>query len=523
MPNPIRSVLMLAAGLILAASAPLAAQSCTPAPVRALEIGSEQRGSFDERSCPAGVRQAAAIYSLEVTDEQPLEITMVTEGQRDVRSSTGSTIARRPITAAISVLQGEQTLMQDLGMGGTARLRHVFVPGSYRVLVMSDGEATRFTIAVRPTNRERLSRTFCTGADARLSITAGETRRGTTRTSDCRVNSGIFGQPLRQVYRMDVDRTTTVLVSAESRAYEAAVELRSADGRSLGDAVQDPTFGQQGRIRATLEPGTYHILVGGDAGGRDEGAYTLTTEVIPNDVLTVRDPVYAELRPSSRRNAAGGHYDEWRFLGRAGDQITFGLRAASFIPWVEIGHYHSDGEWHGFGTMDGTAPDTPLMGELRLQEGGEIVLRTGSLRAGGSGRYLVTLGGATGGIAGERRSVPRPAEALAAFSTARDAFQAERFAEAAAAFAESYEMMPEQNRSSTSFFWAFSVYRQAEQLARANTAGDAATARRAASLFREVIGILERHPGSHEQYEEVLGAARQFLANQEAVAAAGGG
>ncbi|CAN5842878.1 hypothetical protein BH23GEM6_BH23GEM6_09810 [soil metagenome] len=101
-----------------------------------------------------------------------------------------------------------------------------------------------------------------------------------------------------------------------------------------------------------------------------------------------------------------------------------------------------------------------------------------------------------------------------------EALNASRFEEAenmlslAAQYATTAEM-----RGQISFLRGFAIYRQAEGIARANTAGNVAQARRAVALFQRAEPLVRA--GQHAQRTEVLGAIQQYIDNQQAIIRAG--
>lgn len=111
---------------------------------------------------------------------------------------------------------------------------------------------------------------------------------------------------------------------------------------------------------------------------------------------------------------------------------------------------------------------------------------------------------------GDRENVAR-----VILSMAGPALQANRFAEAAGLLeiAQNYAEGP--TRSEVNFFLGYSYYKQGEAIARANTEGSAADARRALEFFRRALPLLEG--SAHAQAATVAGAARQYIENQEAI------
>ncbi|MBA4158776.1 MAG: tetratricopeptide repeat protein [Gemmatimonadetes bacterium] len=112
--------------------------------------------------------------------------------------------------------------------------------------------------------------------------------------------------------------------------------------------------------------------------------------------------------------------------------------------------------------------------------------------------------------------------AQAIYSMAAAPLRAERWSEAETLLAMAHGYAAGTTRSDIAFYWGVSLYRQAEAIARANTQGRAADARRALAIFERALPRLQEsnNPGA----AQVVGAAREYIANQQAIiqAARGG-
>jgi tetratricopeptide (TPR) repeat protein len=100
-----------------------------------------------------------------------------------------------------------------------------------------------------------------------------------------------------------------------------------------------------------------------------------------------------------------------------------------------------------------------------------------------------------------------------------EALNANRFEEAESMLALANQYATGEMRGQISFLQGFAVYRQAETIARANTQGNVAQARRAVALFQRAEPLVRA--GQHAQRNEVLGAIQQYLDNQNAIIRAG--
>jgi tetratricopeptide (TPR) repeat protein len=95
------------------------------------------------------------------------------------------------------------------------------------------------------------------------------------------------------------------------------------------------------------------------------------------------------------------------------------------------------------------------------------------------------------------------------------AIQASNWPDAATTLQTAHEFASGTLRSDIAFYWGYAVYKQGEAIARANGQGDAGQARRALEFFQTAVPILQG--SQHAQAAEVLGGARQYIDNQEAI------
>jgi len=95
------------------------------------------------------------------------------------------------------------------------------------------------------------------------------------------------------------------------------------------------------------------------------------------------------------------------------------------------------------------------------------------------------------------------------------AITAGNFSEAVDILRPALEFAPAAQRGQISFFIGFSLFRQAEAIARANTQGTAGDAERAIALFRQVPQHVQG--SGHTDAQTVLNATQQYMENQEAI------
>lgn len=96
-----------------------------------------------------------------------------------------------------------------------------------------------------------------------------------------------------------------------------------------------------------------------------------------------------------------------------------------------------------------------------------------------------------------------------------NAFQANNFSEAASSLALAAQYATGDLRSNVNFLWAFSLFRQGEAIARANTQGRAADAQRAMEFFNRALPLAQQ--SSNAQAGQVVDALNQYIANQQAI------
>mgnify|MGYP006203458779 CR=1 FL=1 len=104
------------------------------------------------------------------------------------------------------------------------------------------------------------------------------------------------------------------------------------------------------------------------------------------------------------------------------------------------------------------------------------------------------------------------------YNTGAQAFQANNFAEAASILSTAHNYATGDVRANVAFLWAFSLFRQGETIARANTQGGAADAQRALDFFNRALPLARQ--SSNPQAAQVISALEQYIANQEAIIAA---
>lgn len=148
-------------------------------------------------------------------------------------------------------------------------------------------------------------------------------------------------------------------------------------------------------------------------------------------------------------------------------------------------------------------------------ENGHIRLALLQMEAGNRQAALQSLERAAAG--GNQANVAR-----AIYSMGADALRAGQWAEAENLFEMAHGYASDDIRSDISFYWGLALYRQGEEVAQANAqTGSAAEARRALELFQQAASRLQA--SNNAQAAEVLGAAQEYIANQEAIIAASGG
>lgn len=101
------------------------------------------------------------------------------------------------------------------------------------------------------------------------------------------------------------------------------------------------------------------------------------------------------------------------------------------------------------------------------------------------------------------------------FSMGGDALKANRFNEASDVLEMAARYASGSMTSDISFFRGYALYKQAEAIAKANTQGSAAEARRALPMFQRALELVRS--SSHASAAQVAQAAQQYIENQEAI------
>ena len=108
-------------------------------------------------------------------------------------------------------------------------------------------------------------------------------------------------------------------------------------------------------------------------------------------------------------------------------------------------------------------------------------------------------------------SVPDTVPVRVLMTRGTEALKSTQWAEAADLFSTAHQREPEgELRSQIAFFWAYSLYKHAEELARENTSGDPAVAKQVMELMEQSRKLLQNreHPGR----ERILNAIDEYAA-----------
>lgn len=199
----------------------------------------------------------------------------------------------------------------------------------------------------------------------------------------------------------------------------------------------------------------------------------------------------------------------YQSLDRTADAIRIGEQATQQFPddvqlWARYGDILRQSDRHA----DAVRAYTQVINADPSYEGIFIRRALSQTAAGNRQAALADLERAAQG--GDRQQV-----AQAIFAMASGPLRANNYTEAANLLSMAHQYASGAMRNQISFFWGFSLYRQAEAIARANTQGNVAQARRAIELFQRSIPLVQG--SGHEQAAQVVGAARQYIENQEAI------
>ncbi len=105
------------------------------------------------------------------------------------------------------------------------------------------------------------------------------------------------------------------------------------------------------------------------------------------------------------------------------------------------------------------------------------------------------------------------------FGMGGQALERNAFGEAAELLSMAHDYAEGEQRSNISFYWGYALYKQGEAIAKANTQGNVGDARRALALFQRALPLVSA--SNNADAAQVADAARQYIANQEAIIAAG--
>jgi tetratricopeptide (TPR) repeat protein len=105
------------------------------------------------------------------------------------------------------------------------------------------------------------------------------------------------------------------------------------------------------------------------------------------------------------------------------------------------------------------------------------------------------------------------------FSMAGESIKANNFSEAAGLLESAHGYAAGSLRNEVSFFWGYSLYKQGEDIAKANTQGNVQRAQQALRFFQQALPLVRG--SNHASAAQVAGAAQQYIENQEAIIRAG--
>jgi tetratricopeptide (TPR) repeat protein len=201
-------------------------------------------------------------------------------------------------------------------------------------------------------------------------------------------------------------------------------------------------------------------------------------------------------------------------LGRTQEALRLGQQATQQFDtvasvWAQYGDVLREAKQYG----EAARAYTKVI-QLDPQYEGVYIRRALAYMEGGQRQQaLADLERAAG--QGNREQVAR-----AIFSMASAPLNSGNYAEAANLLSMANNYATGSLKSEIGFFWGFSLYRQGEAIAKANTQGSAARAREALKFFQQALPLLQA--SNHQNAAQVAGASQQYIANQEAIIKAGG-
>lgn len=170
-------------------------------------------------------------------------------------------------------------------------------PGPHRVILALLGKSGTYTLSVwsgavsqaelgkKLPRRPVRSQGSCSNP---FELRIGQTLRGDTRQGNAVLRgSCVRGHAAEQVYRIDIDRTTQVSITADT-TFDGTLYLFSECGSRGAELAcnDDNPNTTRSRVEATLQPGTYYVVV--DGYGDAQGEYSVRVEGSPlQDVAAV--------------------------------------------------------------------------------------------------------------------------------------------------------------------------------------------------------------------------------------------
>jgi 3'-phosphoadenosine 5'-phosphosulfate sulfotransferase len=235
-------------------------------------------------------------------------------------------------------------------------------------------------------------------------LRAGQTVSGTLSASDPKLDDGSYYD--QYVYRGRPGEQ--VVITMRSGAFDTYLSAGTLNGSTFTSAGTDDDGGGGTDSQLTVAVGETGVLVirANSLAEGSTGAYTLEikggggqapTPTRPQPgggggagTIGIGETVRGELQSSDMKLGDNSYADEYRYTGRAGDQIVITLRSSSFDTYLVWGR----GQGSAFAseaTDDDGAGGTDSRLTVTVGSGGTYTIRANSLAANSTGAYTLTV------------------------------------------------------------------------------------------------------------------------------------
>lgn len=225
-------------------------------------------------------------------------------------------------------------------------------------------------------------------AQAPIPLMAGQTVSGSLSSSDAQLGDGSF-YDLYIVETSPGDRFSVTVRSSDFDAYVSVGQGRTADTFTMVDSNDDGASGTDSHLEIVSEGGPYLIRANSLFGG-STGSYSITVDGSIITPLESGTTLSAQLTSRDRQMGDGSYYDQYRFHGRAGEQVEVTMRSSDFDTFLGLGR-DSNGELESAEFNDDGADGTNSRLSMTLPSTGYYLVRANSLMGDRTGAYTIRL------------------------------------------------------------------------------------------------------------------------------------